>query len=128
MIHQAAPIQKNSLPGKKSPRTSAIKQDLVLLRVEVTRKDFETMAYYYDSGMMDITTHNAAALALKRRIAVGHRVQVKKVPSINSHACLIDGEEFFPSHCPGEVLEKAEHGLFTSGFQFEIRVPRKLLK
>ena len=104
------------------------KDDLVTLDCEVLASDFEKMTYYYDSGMVDITAKNPAALALQRTLKSGHSVRVKRDGCDGPYSCIIDGEKFRTSTDLDELIESAEHGVFLEDFHFKVTLPEDLIK
>lgn len=119
---------KQNKPNQDSLPSQVALPDLVRVSCEITTEDYDRMHYYYDSGMVDITTMNAAALALKKHIAAGHRVQVMRESQGGAFVCMVDGEKYAPSCDLAEVIDKAEHGLYMDHFRFEVLLPNDLVE
>lgn len=127
MFIQIITMKQNKPKQGSLPSPVALPQ-LVEVNCEITTEDYDRMHYYYDSGMVDITTMNAAALALKKHITAGHRVQVMRESRGGAFVCVVDGEKYVPSCDLAEVIDKAEHGLYMEQFRFDVCLPSDLVE
>ena len=105
----------------------AANHNSISVHCRILPEDYENMAYCYDCGMVDITTQNPAAIALKRVIGGDHHVEVHRVGHNGPYTCIIDGTQYEPSKNLEEALERAEHGIYLNDFSFEINIPAQLI-
>ena len=93
--------------------------------VYVDQSDVDRMLDCYDSGMFDVSTSNAVALALKRLFRSEHRVRVTR--DVANHECFvqIDGHV---SKLPEDLfdwLESAEHASPVEPVSFWLDLPNE---
>ena len=94
--------------------------------VTVDQADVDQMLDCYDSGMFDISTSNAVALALKRLLRSEHRVRVTRESM--SRECFVQIGDF-QSRLPAELfdwLERAECASAVNPISFWVPMPNNL--
>lgn len=92
--------------------------------VTVYQSDVESMLDCYDSGMFDVSTSNAVALALKRRLKADCGVRV--IRDSSAHECCVRIGEF-RSRLPEELfdwLTKAERASPVDPISFWVDLPK----
>ncbi len=104
------------------------KTSLVTVNCQVLPDDFERTAYFFDSGMFDLSTKNPAAFALERQLKPGHKVRVCRRQKGGKYYCFIDGEGFPPSGDIGRLIDSAAHGNYLHGFEFRVALPPEVLR
>lgn len=99
--------------------------DTSLQRITVQLSDVDKMLDHYDSGMFDVSTSNAVALALKRRLRPGYQVQVNRDP-IN-HGCSAQIDDFRTQLPIGLIdwLESAECASPVEPISFWVHLPNE---
>ena len=103
------------------------RSDISLQLVTVTQDDVDSMLDRYDSGMFDVSTANAIALALKRLLRSGQRIQLLRNPA--NRECSI-GIDDYQVELPRELyawLEKAEQASPVDRVSFWVPLPRDML-
>lgn len=90
---------------------------------EITGDDLNRMIYYFDSGMCDMTTKNAAALALNRKLDGKHSVRVSRQGRTGPCRCRIDGRDCQVSSGLEKFFDNVEQGRFMEGQKFRVKLP-----
>lgn len=98
--------------------------DTSLQIVTVYQSDVDNMLDCYDSGMFDVSTSNAVALALQRRLKPDHRVQV--IRDSNNHECCVRIGDF-RSRLPEKLIDwlnRAERASPVEPISFWVDLPK----
>lgn len=88
----------------------------------VRREEIETMYDRFDSGMADITTTNAVALAIKRIVGPDRTVRVCRNEKMGTCSCLIGTLEIPLSGKVYQWLDSVESGKKPEPFSFVLRL------
>ncbi len=82
----------------------------------------------YDSGMADVSTSNAIALALKNLLKPGHRVKVIRDPAGSEGFARVGRYEFALPEELFDWLERAERASPVDPISFRVALPDEWLK
>lgn len=94
----------------------------------MTRRDIAVMLDRFDSGMADITTSNAVAIALRRELGPGAEVRVVSDPPHEGFFCLYRGRKIALPRQVSEWLSSCFHGASLRPLRFEIFFPASVIE
>jgi len=96
--------------------------------VSVSLDDVEKMLDYYDSGMSDVSTSNAIALALRRILKPGLQVRVIRDAGGGEGVAQIGDQQMALASELVDWLETAERASPVDPISFQIALPNDWLK
>ena len=102
------------------------RRDCITIAVAILETDIEEMWNRFDSGMCDLTTGNAVALAINRTLRPDRNIRVASDGSEEEFHCLF-GEELVS--LPTEVstwLSRCLRGIPEEPIHFDLSLPRHL--
>lgn len=107
------------MKGKQFP------EQRVGIQCFVTQRDIDTMLDRFDSGMADITTSNAVAIALRRELGPGADVRVVSSPTHDSFLCVYRGKKIALPRQVSDWLTNCFHGSPMPPLRFEMFFPEE---
>ena len=110
----------------KMRREGAREQDYLPVLCHVEQEDIDLMVKGSESGMVDCSTRNAIALALRRSLKVSQPIGVRHWYLSNGYHCCVGDDSF---RLPTEVskwLDNFRQGLIGKPFAFIAQVPAQL--
>ncbi|MDF1815082.1 MAG: hypothetical protein P1V20_22960 [Verrucomicrobiales bacterium] len=101
--------------------------DSIEFECEVTAPDIDKMFELFDSGMCDIASQNAAALAVKRSLRLKGPAKISRCGPGGKWWCDMGRRKLPVKSDLSNFFESVDSGNIPVGFRFKLLVPSDLL-